>query len=442
MLESSTLVEQGARLVEAARDAGADHAEVYVRQGRSTRMTFQHDYVNESAGGQGGLALRVWCGDRQALLTTDGLAAAQVADLAQRAVTLARRHGIPQAPLLRAGPDGRQFAAPDERVSHADAVGEIARMLEALRCNPAFERAIINACYTDESWNTALANSCGLVASHQSRRHALWVWIEGMGGHTTASIASRRWSELALDQIYGHLNEQAALLAQPASPAPTGPCEVLLSPLAAAHLARSLGSLLLAENVLRDLRRLLDYIGRAIAAPAVTLIDDSTLADGLKSRPVDDEGTPTEATVLIERGELRALLHTLATAQQLGVAPNGKAVRPALWDQPHAAASNIYLRAGDAHPAELRRSIRRGLIVEGVMRPGRIQSSNGTFTLVVHGQWVEAGVPVRRVSGVPLSANIFKLLRGVRQCGADLHFSLLADGAGAPSVLVEHMQVG
>jgi TldD protein len=236
---------------------------------------------------------------------------------------------------------------------------------------------------------------------------------------------------------------EAALARLDAVAPPVGELTVILGPGGPATLLHeACGHALEADLAQQRSSAYHGCLGTQVAAPEVTLIDDPSSPGHAPFYQFDDEGQPAEATVLIERGELRALLHTLATAQQLGVVPNGKAVRPALWEQPHAAASNIYLRAGDAHPAELRRAIRRGLIVEGVMRPGRIQSSNGTFTLVVHGQWVEAGVPVRRVSGVPLSANIFKLLRGVRQSGADLHFSLLADGAGAPSVLVEHMQVG
>jgi PmbA protein len=187
---------------------------------------------------------------------------------------------------------------------------------------------------------------------------------------------------------------------------------------------------------------LLTRLDRPIAAPAVTLVDDGALASGLKSRPFDDEGTPTGATTLIERGTLRALLHTLDTAGRLGMAPNGKAVRPNLWQQPRSAPSNVSLQPGDADPGLLRQELRRGLAVVNALRPGRLHSATGKLTAIVQGWWVEEGVPVRPVSGVPLSANIFELLRDVRRCGRDLQHSPLADGAGAPSLLVERMQVG
>jgi PmbA protein len=217
---------------------------------------------------------------------------------------------------------------------------------------------------------------------------------------------------------------------------------VLLPPSVAADLARSLGALLAAENVLQNLRPLLSHLDQPIASPAVTLVDDGALADGLKSQPIDDEGTATTATTLIERGRLRALLHTLQSADQLGVAPNGKAMRLALWKQPRSVPSNIYVQGGDATPEQLRGQLRRGLAVMSTPRPGRIHPATGKFTVVAQGWWVEDGELVRPVHGVPLSANIFDLLRNVTACGTDLHFSPLADGAGAPSVLIERMQVG
>ena len=443
MGQTASLVEKGARLVNAALAAGADHAEAYLRQGGSTRITLQQGHVSESMGMQEGVALRVWCADRLALQTADGVTIADPAAFAGQAVALAQRQGMLSPAMLREEQSHQHFdGSVDEPIVQEEKVAELNRLIASMRTDQALTQAIINACYADETHTTALVNSHGFSAAYRSQQHSLWIWIEGAAGHAVAAASSRRWAGLDLGEMEYYLCQQAALLGQTAGQAPTGLYEVLFSPLAAADLARALGWLLTAENVLRDLNVLLKYIDQQIAAPAVTLIDDSTLADGSKSRPIDDEGTPTGATRLIERGRLRTLLHTRRTAARLGVAPNGKAVRGALWEQPHGAPSNIYLQAGDTDPAALRQAIRRGLIVEGVMRPGRIQSTTGKFTIVVQGWWVEQGNPVRRVSGVPLSANIFALLRNVRCCGSDLHFSSLAGGAGAPSLLIEQMQVG
>ncbi len=147
-------------------------------------------------------------------------------------------------------------------------------------------------------------------------------------------------------------------------------------------------------------------------------------------------------TTLIEQGRLRAFLQTLRSAEELGVEPNGKATRATLWNHPRATPTNIYIPAGEHAPESLRQTMRRGLAVVGVLRPGRVQSATGNFTAVVQGWWVENGVPVQLVSGVPLAANIFHMVRALRARGNDLQFSPLADGAGAPSLLIDQMHAG
>jgi PmbA protein len=216
----------------------------------------------------------------------------------------------------------------------------------------------------------------------------------------------------------------------------------VLSPAAAADVVRSAGSLLRADNVLGDLRPLQARLGRHIAAPAVTLVDDGRLPGGSRSRPFDDEGTPTGRSVLIQDGVLTGFLHTLETAHRLGATANGKATRPSLAKLPRPAPSNLFCAAGTQTEAQLRSRVATGLWISGFARPGRLMSITGRFTALADGHWVSPHAPPRQVRHVPVSANIFQLLRNVVACGDHVVFSPLADGTGAPAMLVDELVVG
>lgn len=443
MSEVTEILQRATQLLDMALDAGADEADVYLRQGPATRITFQQDHCNESSGWQSGLALRVWCDNRLALLSTNDLSAAGLATIARQAVLEARQRGISSPAWLNSELRCSPFAlAQESLLTQARKRAMIEEVMATISSKQPATGLIVHACYAESTSVTGLVNSRGLRAVCQTSNYRIWIWAEGAFGHLTMAASSQCFAGLDLEALGQHVSDHLVFLHEPSRQAPAGSCEVLLPPLAAADIARSLGVLLTAENVLQDLKPLLKSIDHPIASPAVSLIDDGALPTGLKSRPFDDEGTPVSATTLVEQGRLRAFLHTLRSADLLNATPGGNALKPSLWQPPRAAPSNVYLQAGRATPDELRQQLQRGIIVTSILRPGRIQGTSGKFTLVVQGWWIEQGQPRYPVSGVPISANIFELLRNVRACGSDLQFSPLADGAGAPSLLIARVQVG
>lgn len=441
MPDETTLLEKADQVASIALEAGADHADAYIRSGPATRITFQHSHVNENEGWQQELALRVWCGDKQALLATSDISPAGLRHVARQAVAEARWRGEAIPPLLQGAQHIVPISLSEEPVVPVAEKRAMVERLAATISSRSLSRTMLSASYLETQPEVALVNSRGFRAAYQERNYRLWVWVEGRGGHLVEATSGRRFAALAPEMLAKQIHERLVLLDEPMRKAPAGPCEVLLPPLAAAGLVRTLGIMLTAEKVLKELAVLTRRINLPFASPAVTLIDDGTRNDGFSSRPFDDEGTPTGLTTLVEEGNLRGFLHTLQSAARLGVPPNGKATRSALWRQPHSAASNLYLRPGSASPGELRHQVQRGIVVTNMLRSGQIQGTGGKFTLIVQGWWVEHGELAYRVNFVPLSANIFALLRAIRACGSDLEFPPLAGGVGAPSLLIERMQV-
>lgn len=429
------------QLVEAALAAGADDAEVMQRYGSSTTITVRpQGILTESQGQQSTLVLRVWCQGQTAAQTIEGALPRDGGVLARTTVAAARRDGVAVPCWVVPGASTVSALPTVSVVDPAERRATLARCLEQTIAEPALAQAIISGYYDNNTLWSLLVNSQGLATAVQVAQQTFWLWAEGPAGRLAEGSFHPTFAGLEVAEQCHRLAERHSFLAQATIAVPSGLTTVVLPPEATAHLAAMLGSLFSADQVQRTAPAVLARLGRPIAAPTVTLIDDSTRPGGLRSRPLDDEGTPTGVTPLIVAGRLEALLHTRQTAAALAAAPNGKATRPTPWSPPRCAPSNIYLQPGTLPPEALRAQLQRGLIVEYVQQMGGIADEGGAFRLTVAGWWVEDGHPPVRVRDVRLSANLFALLREIQACGTDLKFSLMANGAGGPSILIRQMR--
>ncbi|MBO3738114.1 TldD/PmbA family protein [Actinoplanes flavus] len=426
--------------VEAAARAGAEHAEAYLETGPSTRVTVHGGRVGVSRGDRAESALRVWCDGRFGLYSGEDL---DPVELAARAVAETRRQGVPGTAFL-AGPQAEPTGIAAPSVLPEDDRTFVTRLADAVAADPGLAGWHLSAGHVRTAFRRTLVNSAGLAVEHQATAHDVWAWLEGSAGHVRVACWAADAGELDATGLAAQLADQATDLTDdgPAAEVPSGPCTAVLSPAAAVDVVRSAGSLLRADNVLGDLRPLADRIGRRIAGSAVSLIDDGRLPGGSRSRPFDDEGTPTGRTVLIEGGVLTGFLHTLETAHRLGLPANGKAARTSTARLPRPMPSNLYCAAGTESEAELRERVGTGLWITKFARPGRLVSNTGRFTALANGHWVSPHAPPRRVRRVPVTANIFQLLRNVVACGTDVVFAPLAGGTGAPAMLVDDLVVG
>ncbi|GII65097.1 hypothetical protein Skr01_51820 [Sphaerisporangium krabiense] len=345
------------------------------------------------------------------------------------------------APLLSVtGADGRSAMSRGTDVHPApaepEAPFEMSRGLLAELLATSDGPAGLGAEYVhSRSWTIAADWTGAAVAYEQSAHHA-WHWLEGLGGHMVDGLTASRFDELRWDALAARAREfRAVHLAGPRPLGDEGPLPVLLHPGVAAHLVRSLGFLFSAGNVLAGMRPLLERVGRRIASPAVTLVDDP-------SGPVDAEGTPTRRQTLLDGGVLRGFLTGRTSAAELGVAPSG-AARRAAPDQPAVESpSRISLAAGERSLDALRAEMGDGVEAVGVVQPGAIRGRRGTFTTVVLGWRVRDGRRAEALGPVRLSSGIFELLRSITATGNDPARSHLAPGAESPSVLISRMDTG
>ena len=194
-------------------------------------------------------------------------------------------------------------------------------------------------------------------------------------------------------------------------------------------------------------------MGERIAAPGVTVVDDGTLDERRGSLTIDDEGTPTAATVLIEDGILKGYMHDRMNARLLGHAPTGNGRRQSYAHRPMPRMTNTFMLAGEREADEIVASVAKGLYA-AQFGGGQVDITNGKFSFsATQAYRIEngsIGAPVKgatligngpdiltRVSAV---GNDMALDGGVGNCGKD--GQIVPVGVGQPTILIEGLTVG
>ncbi len=194
-------------------------------------------------------------------------------------------------------------------------------------------------------------------------------------------------------------------------------------------------------------------IGQRVAAPGVTVVDDGTLPGRRGSLSVDDEGTPTECTTLIEDGILKGYMQDKLNARLMGMAPTGNGRRESFAQLPMPRMTNTYMLAGQHDPQEIIRSVKKGLYAVN-FGGGQVDITNGKFVFSASEAYlIEDGKVTRPVKGatligsgpdvltrVSMIGNDLALDEGVGVCGKD--GQSVPVGVGQPTLKVDAMTVG
>jgi TldD protein len=194
-------------------------------------------------------------------------------------------------------------------------------------------------------------------------------------------------------------------------------------------------------------------IGERVASPLCTVVDDGTLTDRRGSLNVDDEGTPTQCTTLIERGVLKGYLQDKLNARLMKAAPTGNGRRESYAHLPLPRMTNTYLLAGEHEPAEIIASVERGLYAVN-FGGGQVDITSGKFVFSASEAYlIENGRVTRPVKGATLIGDGPDVLTKVSMVGNDLKFDAgvgtcgkdgqsVPVGVGQPTLKVEALTVG
>jgi TldD protein len=194
-------------------------------------------------------------------------------------------------------------------------------------------------------------------------------------------------------------------------------------------------------------------LGERVASDLCTVVDDGTIPGRRGSLNVDDEGTPTQRTVLIEKGILKGYLQDRLNARLMGMAPTGNGRRESYAHHPMPRMTNTFMLAGPHDPEEILRSVRRGLYAVS-FGGGQVDITSGKFVFSASEAYlIEDGRPTRPVKGATLIGNGPDVLTRVSMVGTDLALDegigtcgkdgqSVPVGVGLPTILVNGITVG
>ena len=190
-----------------------------------------------------------------------------------------------------------------------------------------------------------------------------------------------------------------------------------------------------------------------MASPGVTIVDDGTLPARRGSLNVDDEGTVTQCTTLIEDGILVGYMQDTLNARLMGMAPTGNGRRESFAHLTMPRMTNTYMLAGNHDPAEMIASVKRGLYAPN-FGGGQVDITSGKFVFSASEAYlIEDGRITRPVKGATLIGNGPEAMQRVSMIGNDLELDAgvgvcgkdgqsVPVGVGQPSLKIDAMTVG
>ncbi len=194
-------------------------------------------------------------------------------------------------------------------------------------------------------------------------------------------------------------------------------------------------------------------MGDRVASPLCTVLDDGTLPDRRGSLSIDDEGTPTQKTVLIENGILKGYMQDQMNARLMGMAPTGNGRRESFSHLPMPRMTNTYMLSGTHHPEEIIRSIDKGLYAVN-FGGGQVDITSGKFVFSASEAYrIEKGKVTCPVKGATLIGNGPDVLTRVSMLGDDMMLDSgvgicgkdgqsVPVGVGQPTMKVDGLTVG
>jgi TldD protein len=194
-------------------------------------------------------------------------------------------------------------------------------------------------------------------------------------------------------------------------------------------------------------------IGERVAAPGVTVVDDGSIADRRGSLSIDDEGTPTQETVLIEDGILKGYLQDRLNARLMGVPATGNGRRESFAHAPMPRMTNTFMKAGSDDPSEMLARAKNGIFAKQ-FGGGQVDITSGKFVFsCTEAYLIENGRIGAPIKGATIIGDGPSVLTKVRAIGNDLMLDegvgicgkggqSVPAGVGQPTLLVEGMTVG
>ena len=272
----------------------------------------------------------------------------------------------------------------------------------------------------------------------------------GAGGRKSYRhyISKENWQNQADEAL------RQALVNLDSRPAPAGEMQVVLGPgWPGILLHEAVGHGLEGDFNRKGSSAFAGLLGERVAAKGVTVVDDGTIADRRGSLTLDDEGTPTERTVLIEDGILKGYIQDKLNARLMGVAATGNGRRESFASIPLPRMTNTYMLGGNRAPEDIIGSVKKGIYAAN-FSGGQVDITSGKFVFSASEAYmIENGKITHPVKGATLIGNGPDVLTKVTAIGNDMALDTgigtcgkagqsVPVGVGQPTLLIDKLTVG
>jgi PmbA protein len=431
----------------AAKAAGAEAADALALADASLSVQVRGGRLEQAERAEGvEIGLRVLIGRRQACVAASDTSAATLAELAERAVAMAR--AAPDDPYIGLAPPERLVRALDAAALDLADPGpdptparleDEARRAEAAALAAKGISQVDSASASFSRRRMHMAATNGFSGGYaRTGRSLSCVAITGEGTDMERDWASESRAhavDLPSPEAIGALAAERTLARAGARKSPTGAFPVLYDERIAGGLIGHLLDAASGNAVARGASWLRAAMGEAVLPRGLSLMEEPYRPRIQGSRPFDAEGLPPASAPIVENGVLKRWLLDLATARKLGLESTGNAYRSAA-SPPAPGPGNIRLTPGEATRGALIAEMERGLLVTSMLGT-TINSTTGDYSRGASGFWVEGGAIAYPVNECTIAGNLREMLsRLIPANDAQAHRARLV-----PSLLVEGLTI-
>ncbi|MEO5765656.1 MAG: metalloprotease TldD [Casimicrobiaceae bacterium] len=440
-----------------------DFADLYFQHSRYESWSLEEGIVKSGAFNiDRGVGVRAVVGEKQAFAYSDDISRAALDEAASAVRAIGRQGQSASTPLGRNG-DARMLYAIDDPIASLAEAEKVALLDRLERKTRARDARVVQvmASMSGEHETILVARSDGLIAAdvrplvnltltviveENGRRERGYAGGGGRFGY--AYFDDARLDDFAQRAVDGALTNLAA------RPAPAGTMTVVLgNGWPGILLHEAIGHGLEGDFNRKETSAFSGRVGEQVAVKGITVVDDGTMDRRRGSLNHDDEGNPTQRTVLIEDGILRCYMQDRLNAGLMGVAPTGNGRRESFAHLPMPRMTNTLMMAGAHDPAEIIASVKHGLYAKN-FGGGQVDITSGKFVFsAAEAYMIEDGRITHPVKGATLMGNGPDALTRVSMVGNDLALDpgigtcgkdgqSVPVGVGQPTLKIDGLTVG
>jgi TldD protein len=431
------------RVLARALANGGEFAEVFAERRSGLTLAIDESRIESvQSGAEEGAGVRVLSGGTTYFAHVDGLDPADLERAAGEAAAALRAERAEARPLRAEAPQPLPIEQPPGEVP-AERKADLLRELDERARAAGEEITQASASYGEARREVAVANSDGLLSGDDRTRVRIGAQAVARRGERVETgaetLGGHRGFEL-FDGDPGGIAEQAAgkaLTLLDAGPAPTGTMPVVVGGGFGGVLFHEMtGHGLEADHVQKGASVYAGKLGEPVAQPLLTAYDDGRLPGEWGSDAIDDEGTPTQKTRVIEDGRLVGYLHDRRSAAAEAARRTGNGRRESFRHLPIPRMTNTYIAPGDAAPEDILDEVEQGFYAVS-FAGGQVDPATGDFVFGVNeGYLIEGGEVTRPCRGATLVGNCLEALAAIDAVGGDFWMKTGICGKGGQKVPV------